>query len=179
MDPVSFRCSCCGRVITGLPDLAYDAPLHYHQLSEAERSERARLTSDLCTIGAGEGSDHFVRGVCLLPVAGSEETFGFGVWVSLSPENFRRYAETFENDDQSKLGAMFGWLCNSLPSYPETVNLQTTVVPQDGNARPEVWINQAHAEHPLYLEQRSGIARERLGEIYAREVCDGGNPTQK
>ncbi len=177
MDPVTFRCSCCGRVITGLPDLAYDAPLHYHQLSAAERTERATLTSDLCTIGTGDGEDHFVRGVCLLPVAGSEATFGFGVWVSLSPENFRRYTESFEDDDQSKLGAMFGWLCNRLPTYPDTVNLQTTVVPQDEGARPQVWINQAHAEHPLYQEQQSGITKERLGEIYAREVCDGGKPS--
>ena len=170
MDPITFRCSCCGRLVTGLPDLAYDAPLHYHQLPETERAERAKLSSDFCTIG----EDRFVRGVCLLPVAGSEETFGFGVWVSLSAENFARYVETFEDDDQSKLGAMFGWLCNRLPSYPDTLNLQTTVVPQDGGARPQVWINEAHAEHPLYIEQRNGISKKRLGKIYAAQVCDRG-----
>lgn len=176
MDPVTFRCSCCGRVITGLPDLAYDAPLHYHQLSEAERRKRAKLSSDLCNIATPDGEEHFVRGVCLLPVADSDESFGFGVWVSLSPENFRRYSETFEDDDQSKLGAMFGWLCNRLPSYPETVKLQTTVVPQDGGARPQVWINQAHEEHPLYREQRGGISKKRLGKIYGQEICDRRKP---
>ena len=174
MDPLTFRCSCCGRLVTGLPDLAYDAPAHYHQLPETERERRAKLSSDFCTIDTSEGGDRFVRGVCLLPVVGSEETFGFGVWVSLSPANFERYAATFEDDDQAKLGAMFGWLCNRLPTYPDTMNLQTTVVPQDGNARPQVWINEAHAEHPLYIEQRNGITKKRLGKIYAAQVCDRG-----
>ena len=169
MDPVTFRCSCCGRVITGLPDLAYDAPDHYHQLPEPERTVRARLSSDLCTI---DDEDHFVRGVCLLPVQGTDQTFGFGVWVSLSHENFRRYAETFEDDDQSKLGTLFGWLCNRIPTYPDTVNLQTAVVPQDLRARPQVWIGEAHTAHPLYIEQQSGITKKRLGKIYASEVCD-------
>ena len=115
-----------------------------------------------------------MRGVCLLPVVGSDQAFGFGVWVSLSADNFARYVETFEDDDQSKLGAMFGWLSNRLPSYPDTINLQTTVVPQDGGARPQVWINEAHAEHPLYQEQHQGISKKRLGKIYAQEVCDRG-----
>lgn len=179
MDPLTFHCSCCGRVITGLPDLAYDAPFHYHELPEPERPERAKLSSDLCTIATSEGGDHFVRGVCLLPVEGSDETFGFGVWVSLSQENFRRYSETFEDEDQSKLGAMFGWLCNRLPTYPETLNLQTSVVPQDGQDRPQVWIGEAHADHPLYIEQRAGTTKERLGKIYAREVCDGGSSEEE
>ena len=178
MDPITFRCSCCGRLVTGLPDLACDAPLHYQQLPEAARAERAKLSSDLCTIDTSEGGDRFVRGVCLLPVADSEETFGFGVWVSLSPENFRRYVETFDDDDQAKLGPMFGWLCNRLPSYPDTLNLQTTVVPQDGGARPQVWINEAHAEHPLYIEQRGGISKKRLGKLYADQVCDRRKKTR-
>ncbi len=169
MDPITFRCSCCGRVITGLPDLAYDAPAHYHQLPEPERAARARLSSDFCTI---DDEDHFVRGVCLLPVQGSDQSFGFGVWVSLSAENFRGYVETFEDDDQSKLGTMFGWLCNRIPTYPETINLETAVVPQDMKVRPQVWISEAHADHPLYIEQQTGITKDRLGEIYASEVCD-------
>lgn len=172
MEPLTFRCSCCGREITGLPDLAYDAPAHYHDLPQAERSERARLGDDLCTIDSKDHRDHFVRGVLLLPVRGTDQTFGFGVWVSLSAENYRRYVATFDDEDQSKLGAMFGWFCNRIPYYPDTLNLQTTVVPQDGGARPQVWINKIHADHPLYAEQQSGLTKERLGEIYAGEVCD-------
>lgn len=169
MEPVTFRCSCCGREIVGLPDLAYDAPAHYREIPEAERRVRARLSEDLCTI---DERDHFVRAVLLLPVRDSDEAFGFGVWVSLSAENFRRYAATFEDEDQSKLGAMFGWFCNRIPTYPDTLNLQTVVRPQDRRARPLVRVSDVHADHPLYLEQQSGITRERLGDIYAGEFCD-------
>ncbi|HEX9769267.1 MAG TPA: DUF2199 domain-containing protein [Kiloniellales bacterium] len=172
MEPFTFRCSCCGREITGLPDLAYDAPAHYHDLPQAERSARARLGDDLCTIDNIDNRDHFVRGVLLLPVQGTDQTFGFGVWVSLSAENYRRYVATFEDEDQSKLGAMFGWFCNRIPYYPDTLNLQSVVVPQDRRARPQVWISEVHANHPLYVEQRSGITKDRLGEIYGGEFCD-------
>ena len=31
---------------------------------------------------------------------------------------------------------------------------------------------EAHTDHPLYIEQQSGITKKRLGKIYASEVCD-------
>lgn len=170
MNSFTFTCACCGREIASLPDLAYDAPFHYHGLSQDERSKRARLDADFCVI---DGEDHFIRAVCPIPVIGADDHFAWGVWVSLSAENFQRYRHSFDDDDQSKLGGMFGWFCNRLPCYPETLSLQTTVVPQDGGQRPLVWVNQAHAEHPLYVEQRQGMTRQRLGEIYAAETCGG------
>jgi hypothetical protein len=94
------------------------------------------------------------------------------VWVSLSDENFQKYNDSYGDDDQSKLGGMFGWLCNRIPVYPDTLHLQSTVMPRDGNQRPMVWINDAHADHPLYIDQREGITGERLGEIYGSEICD-------
>ena len=170
MKSLAFTCACCGREITALPDLAYDAPSHYSGLAEAERAKRATLDSDFCVI---DGEDRFIRAVCPIPIIDSDEHFAWGVWVSLGAENFQRYARSFKDDDQSKLGSMFGWFCNRLPSYPETLSLQVTVVPQDTNQRPLVWINEVHADHPLYVEQRTGIALDHLGEIYAHEVCDG------
>jgi hypothetical protein len=169
MKPIAFTCACCGQKVTALPDLAYDAPQHYSGLSEAERAARASLDADFCVI---DGEDRFIRAVCLVPIVDTDEHFAWGVWVSLSAENFQRYADSFQDDDQSKLGQMFGWFCNRLPNYPETLSLQATVVPQDNRQRPLVWINDAHADHPLYIEQRRGITPERLGEIYAREVCE-------
>jgi hypothetical protein len=171
MKAIAFTCACCGREITALPDLAYDAPLHYTGLPESERENRASLDSGFCVI---DGEDRFSRAVCPLPIVDTDEHFAWGVWVSLSAENSQRYARSFKDDDQSKLGNMFGWFCNRLPTYPETLNLQATVVPQDGNQRPLVWVNETHADHPLYIEQCTGITLDRLGEIYAREICDVG-----
>ncbi len=164
----SFTCACCGETVSGLPDLAFDAPLHYAQIPEAERAGRARLDTDFCVI---DGEQRFIRAVCPVPIRGTEEHFGWGVWVSLGADSFERYRAGFEEPDQAKLGGMFGWLCNRLPFYPDTLELQTSVLPQDHRRRPLVWINQVHADHPLYIDQREGITRERLGEIYASEIC--------
>lgn len=67
---------------------------------------------------------------------------------------------------------MFGWLCNRIPAYPDTLHLETRVFPQDGDQRPIIRISDVHANHPLYVEQRDGITVERLREIYADTLCD-------
>ncbi len=169
---VTFSCACCGKTVAGLPDLAFDAPLQYAALSEAERAARARLDADFCVI---DGEQRFIRAVCPIPVRGTEGYFAWGVWVSLSADSFERYRAAFEVPDQAELGGMFGWLCNRLPPYPDTLELQTSVMLQDGRQRPLVWVNRVHAEHPLYIDQHEGITTERLGEIYASEICAGGD----
>lgn len=167
MTSISYACACCGEEITGAPDIAFESPAYYATMPEDERAEGAELSDDFCLIE----EDHFIRVVCPIPIRGTDDFFGWGVWVSLSEDNFERYRQTFKDDDQSSLGPMFGWFSNQLPEYPETLNLQTTVIPEDGNQRPQLWINDEHADHPLYIDQREGISAERLGEIYARLVC--------
>jgi len=58
-------------------------------------------------------------------------------------------------------------------SGTDTLSLQTTVVPQDDNQRPLVYINDVHADHPLYIEQRHGIPQAKLAKIYAGSLCSG------
>jgi hypothetical protein len=177
---ITFTCACCGKTVSGLPDLAFDAPLYYALIPEAERAARARLDADFCVIDGEDGEDRFIRAICPVPIRGTEEFFAWGVWVSLSVDSFERYRSSFEEPDQSKLGGMFGWLCNRLPPYPDTSQLQTSVILQDGRQRPLVWVNQAHDDHPLYIDQREGITTERLGEIYASEICKSGDkPTNR
>lgn len=169
---VTFTCACCGREISGWADLAFDAPFHFHALDEETRRRSAELSTDFCVIEVEE-RDRFIRCVCPIPVIDSDEYFAWGIWVSLSAENFDRYVENFKDRDQSGLGGMFGWFCNRIPDYPDTLHLQTTIVPQDGGQRPMVWINDVHADHPLYRDQREGITPDRLGEIYAAQICQG------
>ncbi len=168
MQSFAFTCPCCGKEVVDLPELAYDAPLYYAGIPEAEKTRRTKLSSDFCSI---DGEDFFVRAVCHLPIEGMDRDFGWGIWVSLSEENFKKYFDSYEDADQSKLGAMFGWFSNSLPGYPETLSLQTTVVPQDDDQRPLVYINEVHADHPLFVEQREGISQTKLAKIYADNLC--------
>lgn len=171
MDPFAFTCPCCGKEVVDLPDIGCREPAYYHALSDEERERRGKLSSDFCSI---DDAEFFIRTVCRVPIVGQDRDFGWGVWVSLSEENFRRYVETFDDPDQSKIGSMFGWFSNELPGYPDTLTLQTTVVPQDANQRPLVYINDVHPDHPLFIEQRSGMSPGRLAEIYAENLCPSG-----
>lgn len=156
----SFRCSCCNQVHEGSPSFGYRAPAPYLQQPK-EVQEASYLTSDLCEYEDEDGPHYFIR-VCLeVPIHGVEQPFMWGVWVSLSKQSFDRYVETYENPDLTD--RYFGWLCNSLPYYPETFPMKTQVHPRTGNARP--YIEPEKSEHPLSIDFHEGISIERAQEI--------------
>lgn len=163
-----WKCLSCDDLHFGLPDLGSDAPDFWTGSLEKAENDDARgaeniLTEDFCIIN---GKDFFVRAVLPLPIIGAEgETFGLGVWVSLSEKNFTLYNETFGADEQSHLGPWFGWFCNSLKGYPDTLSLKTQVHPADDGKRP--WIELEATDHPLAVEQRDGISFDRILELYA------------
>ncbi len=176
MEPFVFTCPCCGEEVRGLPDIAYAEPAYALSIPEEERVKRVGLTSDLCRV---DEQHFFVRAVCQVPVVGAAQAFGWGVWVSLSQENFQRYFDSFDDPAQSKLGGMFGWFSNQLPDYPDTLSLQTSVLPQDANKRPLVYISEVHADHPLYIDQQNGMPQEKLARIYAENLCGQSSPGER
>jgi hypothetical protein len=159
-DPFEYICSCCGERHTGLPDVAFDSPLHYHALTADERAA-AFLDSDTCSIG----DNRFVRGVLEIPIIGSPTPFSYGVWVSLSPRNFQTYIELYEARETLPDEPWFGWLCNRLPGYPDTLHLKTHVRLRPHPMRPSIELEPT--DHPLAVEQREGISRDRW-----REICE-------
>jgi hypothetical protein len=113
-----------------------------------------------------DGEHFFIRCILHLPIIGStDQRFGYGVWSSLSRENFVRYAETFNSGAQGGLRSWFGYLSNRLHGYPDTFLLKCMVQPQDGRMRPA--LEQEPSAHPLSLEQRDGITLDRVLELYA------------
>jgi hypothetical protein len=156
-DRIVYRCTQCEKVHEGLPAIAYDAPLHYYELSEDERVNKAVLTDDLCGIG---GEQWFVRAVLEIPVIGHAEKLEWGVWGSLSEANFRRYRDSFDDSHQSRIGPMFSWFSSRLPGYPDTLNLRCRIVPRDARQRPLVEFHPDDG-HALVLDQRNGISLER------------------
>lgn len=169
----SWTCPCCGQAHNGVFDLAYDKP-DFWQGSDEKNSNDAALTStnflseDFCAL---DGQHFFVRCVLQLPILGSEGVhFGFGVWSTLSADNFKRYVDTFDAGEQSSLGPWFGWLSNRLNGYPDTLNLKCQLHLQDGRQRP--YIELEPTDHPLARDQRDGIAFDRVLEIYAANDHD-------
>jgi len=160
----TFRYSCkgCGREHEGMPTFGAKAPLHYFVVPEEERPRRCSLGTDDCVI---DGKWFFVRGCLEIHVHGADEPFIWGVWVSLSEEDFKTFIQIFGRRKRSSYGPFSGWLSAELPLYPSTENLKTWVHLRDKGIRPAIELERT--DHPLAVEQRDGITVDRVAEIYA------------
>jgi hypothetical protein len=157
----TFRCDVCGQTHEGPPlSYGFGAPLAYYGIPKWLRGFRSLLTTDTCRI---HEKHFFILGNIRIPILGSEKSFSWTAWVSLSKENFERALDLWETPGREKEKAYFGWLSNSIPGYPETTNLKTYVHTQPVGIRPEIELEPT--EHPLAQEQRNGITWERVKEI--------------
>jgi hypothetical protein len=163
-----FKCRACDEWHEGMPHIAAHAPLYYYGIPEPQRPVRCELTSDTCIV---DGEFFFVRGVIEVPVEGLDEAFGWGVWVSLSEAHFEEYVAHFEEPGRGELGPYFGWLSAAIAGYPDTENLKTQVHPREPGIRPLIELEPT--DHPLAVEQRNGIDRARLTEIYEAALHRG------
>ncbi|WP_227940227.1 DUF2199 domain-containing protein [Alkalihalobacillus deserti] len=162
-----YICSCCGEYHDELPlNYGSPAPIYYEEATRKERKKRFELNDDLCVM---DGEHFFIRGCIEIPVIGSNEPFVWGVWVSLSEENFELTLEHWDDPNREKLKPMFGWLSTQLPLYPETLNLKTYVHNRSIELRP--YIELEPTDHPLSKEQSQGITIERVKEI-AQFFCN-------
>ena len=158
----SFECSTCGESHDGLPmSFGAEAPYWYDVIAPEERAWRAELGSDQCVI---DGEHYFVRGVLEIPVRDGDESFVWGVWVSLSLKNFERMSDLWNVPGRESEPPYFGWLSTALPCYPDTtLNLKTHLQTRPLGERPSVELEPT--EHPLAVEQRTGITMARVKEI--------------
>ncbi len=159
-----FKCTSCGEWHEGVPGYAAEAPLYYYSIPVEERAQRCNLGSDTCIVDqeVDISSAAAWRSRC----TASSEPFIWGVWVSLSDKSFRQFMECFDAPERSHIGPFFGWLSAELPCYPSTENLKTRVHLRDNGVRPFVELEPT--DHPLAVEQRTGITAERGAEIYSR-----------
>jgi len=157
----TYRCAVCGAEHDG-PPLSYllGAPLAYYQVSKWLRWYRCHLTTDTCRI---DEKHFFILGNIRLPIRADSRSFSWTAWVSLSKENFQKSLDLWQSPGRENGPPYFGWLSSSIPGYPETLNLKTTVHTQPVGVRPEIQLEPT--EHPLSLEQRNSITWERVNEI--------------
>ena len=158
-----YRCATCGQYHDG-PTLGFgfEAPVLYYQIPENERAGRTELSTDACVV---DGKSFFVLGNIELPIIGTAEKFVWSAWVSLSEKNFKRTLQLWEQTGRESEPPYFGWLSSSVPTYPETVNLKTSVHTRPVGVRPLVELESTG--HPLAREQRDGITWQRVHEINA------------
>lgn len=161
-----WTCSICEERHQGLFDLACFAPVYWNDEeiyapNSQLNLEEDFLSEDFCVIA---GEDFFIRCVLKLPLIGSTQSFGYGVWVSASRSNFEFYIDRFDSGDFSPDDGWFGWFSNDLKGYPECNQLKCDVVPQSGRQRPLIVLHDA--DHPLVVEQMQGVEFDRLTDIY-------------
>ena len=159
---MKFKCACCAEEIDGIPTFGWDYPLHYLDVPENKREEDIFLTEDLCVIA---DKRFYIRGCLEIPVIGHEDPFIWGVWVSLSEDNFYEFQDLLGKEKRSRYGPYPGWLSAHLRMYPDTENLKTMVHIRDDANRPYIEVEKNN--HPLANEQESGITLDRVSEIYA------------
>ncbi|MEV3993875.1 DUF2199 domain-containing protein [Streptomyces sp. NPDC049837] len=128
--------------------------------SFSDRSD-SLLSSDQCVIQA---QHYFVKGLIEIPVIGSDDVFSWAVWVSLSRENFARAADRWDTPGREAEKPYFGWLSTDLSLYsPTTINLKTHIHTRPVGQRPLIELEPT--DHPLAVEQRTGITLDRVREI--------------
>ncbi|MEV1205498.1 DUF2199 domain-containing protein [Microbispora rosea] len=155
-----FRCSCCGGHHDELP-LSYHMPAPAFWSPEMAEATDSALSSEQCVI---EGEHFFVHGLIEIPVIDTAETFSWGVWVSLSRDNFERMGRLWETPGRESEPPYFGWLSSELPIYePSTLNLKTNLHTRPVGLRPAVELEPTG--HPLAVEQRTGITSARVREL--------------
>jgi hypothetical protein len=150
-----FTCKCCGQVHEGVPAFGADMPAIAEWIPPADRAMRVDLGSDDCVV---DKERFLVRGCLEIPVEGESEAFEWGVWVDISQRDFDQWLRAYNLQERSHIGPFAGYLGTALPCYPDTFNLHVVMVSQ--------------SDHPLYIEQSTGITHERLAEIY-QEVMHG------
>ncbi|MFI8943146.1 DUF2199 domain-containing protein [Streptomyces syringium] len=157
---LGFTCSCCGAQHPAFP-LNYSATAPYVWDESFSGRSDCLLSSDQCVIQA---QHYFVKGLIEIPVIGSDDVFSWAVWVSLSRESFARAVDRSDTPGREAEEPYFGWLSTDLCLYsPTTINLKTRVHARPVGQRPLIELEPT--DHPLAVEQRTGITVDRVHEI--------------
>jgi len=137
-----------------------DAPIHVYLIPEGERDTRCEMGDEWCII---DGRHFFIRGCLEIPVLDGPGPFTWIIWSSLSKKNFTRARELWDIEGRENEPPYFGWLSNTLPLYPQTLNLQADVYTRPVGKRPLIKLQAA--PHPLVTEQQAGVTIKRVQEI--------------
>ncbi|MGB1247580.1 MAG: DUF2199 domain-containing protein [Chitinophagales bacterium] len=170
MEIQRFKCSHCDEWHEGLPALAYKTPEYYNELSDIERKEIAKIGKDFCEIKYPNQVNRFIRVVLFQKVNDFEGTLDYGLWVSLSEENFTDYWDNFNEDEHE--AEYFGWLSSSIHGYEATTKIPVTVFVSKGNQRPEI-VPHKDFKHQFVKDYYNGItyelAKRKVARLYSKD----------
>jgi hypothetical protein len=166
-----FQCSCCGQFHDDLPmSLGSPAPAAWYDIPAEERADRAQLSSDQCII---DDEHFFLLGRLELPVVDSSEPFVWLTWVSVSESNFERANQLWDTQGRESEPPYFVWVQSALPYPGGTLSLKGELHTRPLGERPMVYLEPS--DHPLSVEQRSGVTIARV-QVIVEGALHGGQP---
>jgi hypothetical protein len=156
----SFTCPRCGTSHAGFPkDYGYTLPDEVWAIPPAERASRAKFTSDLCQFG----ERHFIRCLLAVPFVGSDDYFGWGLWVEIASSVFERYVALYDKDGSTE-SPYAGTIANRPPLYADALAADVLVQFGPSKERPTIHFPPG-APSTLAAEQRRGIDVARYHEV--------------
>ncbi|MPZ84866.1 MAG: DUF2199 domain-containing protein [Actinophytocola sp.] len=160
---LGFRCSRCGEH-HATPPLSFHSEAPDYWTPDLAANPDSDLSSDQCVIN---GEHFFIRGLIEIPILETDNVFAWGAWVSLNKTSFARAQERWNEVGREDDAPYFGWLSTELTSYtPTTINLKTNLHTRPVGLRP--FIELEPTDHPLAVDQRTGITRARVQQIAVR-----------
>jgi hypothetical protein len=152
----------CGESHAAVPmSFAVDFPDMYANMKREERDTSALIGSDQCVINQ---QWIFIRGCLEVPILGSDEPFLWGLWVSIREAVYDEISDCWTLEGRERLHGPFkGRLANSLPVYPNTLNLKTEIRLRPVGERPLFRIEET--SNLLAQEQCFGIPLARAMEL--------------
>lgn len=156
-----WRCPDCGRAFErALISVGYRYPDPWLDLDKDEQERGSTFWDlDFCRIEWPHQTDHFVRGIMELPIAGMTDTFLLGMWVSLSKRNFDHFRSIWHEEDPEPWPAA-GWINNESSIYPSDEKPTADLVLQKGNGRP--LIEPHRGDGLLFRDWSQGMPIERV-----------------
>ena len=155
-----WMCRICGEEHGDVPNcFGMEAPWR-SLVPEADFEARVQLTSDQCVV---DEKIFFIRGHINIPIHGLEKGLSFSVWSSLSEQSFVHMGDRWNAPDRGLDEPYFGWLSNSIPVYPDTLNLKLSVQSREPGLTPIFTVERT--DHQLSLDQENGISVQRWHEI--------------
>ena len=156
-ETMKYTCNRCGKEHEGRPAIAFDSPFHYRELSDDEKHSIATLTGDFCVIKYDDQTDRFIRTIIHQKVNDDCETLDYGIWVSLSEESYMDYYDNYDNEKHE--ATYFGYICNMLPGYEDTLSIRANVVLR-GKIRPEVIPHDDQQNNNFVKDYYTGINKD-------------------
>jgi len=166
MSQSTWRCRTCELEHSGIVDLGMSSPSVWKGEENIQPNSDLSLdgdflSEDFCIIN---GENYIVRGVLNITVEGLDKDFGFGVWSSLSKDNFEKYVAGFDDGIDAEGPPWSSWFCSHLGYFGKTVGEKAWVTAQPNRQRPHITLMDEASV--LGKVQRHGMAASTLIEIF-------------